>query len=333
MRLFIVLLLLLSNLVLQILFKYSLNDIPFSEISFTYLGNIFSVLLSLLVVLGAVILYSLSKGYDKRAYSTIIFITTLAILSYGFGYLISNVDFAPLNSYVLGTPSRKFYLALIFVINLFTQYYLLAYIWGNIIGRQSSGSGKAFSGALLALFLTFVFSYFYITSKDFRNKNNNSIPYYDVAVVLGAAVWSNNQPSTIFEGRIKKVHALSTAGKVRKIQFTGGSAPGEISEAKAAENFYNSLGGSGSYVSIEEETSTTSQQVQLIREEFSGGARPQSVVIISDDFHLPRTIEMCRFFNVDADGLASDYVLSVEKLLYYRIRESFALVLFWLFGI
>lgn len=333
MQLIIALFLLLTNLVLQILFKYSLYDISFSEINFTYLGNIFSVLLSFLIIIGASILYSLNRGYDGRAYSTIILITILAIFSYGLGHVITHVEFEPLNSYILGTPSRKFYLAVLFVINLFTQFYLLAYIWGNIIGRQSSGTGKAFSGAMLALFLSFLFGYFYITSQDFRNRDNKTIPHYDVAVVLGAAVWSNNEPSTIFEGRIKKAYSLSTAGKVRKIQFTGGSAPGEISEAKAAEKYFKSLGGGGSFVSIEEKTSTTAQQVEMIRDSYFTGKIPQRVVIISDDFHLPRTIEMCRFFNIKTDGLASDYNLSLEKLLYYRIRESFALVLFWLFGV
>jgi len=333
LRLFIVLFLLISNLFLQILFKYSLYDIPFSEINFAYLGNIFSIMLSILLIIGSTLLYTFSRGFDKKAYSTIIFITVLAILSYGLGYLISTSQFESLNSYILGTPSRKFYLALIFIINLFTQYYLLAYLWGNLVGRQSSGTGKAFSGAVLALFLTFVFSYFYIISENYRNKDEYKIKSYDVAVVLGAAVWSNNQPSTIFKGRIKKVHKLSEAGKVRKIQFTGGNAPGEISEAKAGENYFNSLGAANSVVLIEEETSTTSQQIELLRNEYSNGRVPQKVVIISDDFHLPRAIEMCRFFNVDADGLASDSILSLEKLLYYRIRESFALVLFWLFGV
>jgi vancomycin permeability regulator SanA len=71
----------------------------------------------------------------------------------------------------------------------------------------------------------------------------------------------------------------------------------------------------------------------MIRDSYFTGKIPLRVVIISDDFHLPRTIEMCRFFNINTDGLASDYNLSLEKLLYYRIRESFALVLFWLFGV
>ena len=116
-RLIIVLLLLVSNLVLQIMFKYSIYDIPLSDITFTYLGNIFNILLSALIILGAIILYTLSHGYDSRAYSTIIFIISVAIISYGIGYLIATADFEPLNAYVLGLPSRKLYLAIIFIIS------------------------------------------------------------------------------------------------------------------------------------------------------------------------------------------------------------------------
>ena len=332
-RLIVVIILLFANLFLQIAFKYSIYDIPISEISFTYLGNIFNFLLSFLIILGAVLLYVIGSGYDDSAFRTILFISITAFISYGVGYIISTADFAPLNSYLLGVPSRKFYLAVIFIINLFIHYYLLAYLWGKVIGRQSGGSSRAFSGAILSLVLTFAFSYFFITSKDYRNKTLQSEQIYDVAVVLGAAVWSNNEPSTIFEGRIKKAHNLSVAGKVRTIQFTGGNAPGEVSEAKAADVYFKSLGGSGSNTVIEQTTSTTAQQVEFTRTKYFMDNKPKRVVIISDDFHLPRAIEMCNFFNIDVMGLASDYNLKIEKLLYYRTRESIALVLFWLFGI
>lgn len=329
----IVLFLLFANLVLQILFKYSIYDIPIYDLNFSYLGNIFNLLLSFIIILGAILLYVFNNGFDGKAYSTIIFITSVAIISYGAGYLIATADFEPLNSYVLGVPSRKLYLAIIFVINLFNHYYLLAYIWSNLIGQQSGGAVKAFSGGVLALILTFGFSYYFIVSSDYRKQQVQSIPSFDVAIVLGAAVWSNNKPSTIFEGRIKKVHELSSLGKVRTVQFTGGNAPGEVSEAVAAKNYFNSMGASNSNVVIEEQTSTTAQQVEFTRNKYFRVRKPSKVVLISDDFHLPRALEMCRFFNIEAEGLSSDYRLNLEKLLYYRVRESIALVLFWLFGI
>ncbi|MCZ7601417.1 MAG: YdcF family protein [Melioribacteraceae bacterium] len=332
-KLITALFLLFTNLILQILFKYSIYDIPLSDINFSYLGNIFNLLLSFLIILGAVLLHVVGNGYDNKVFRTIIFVSILAIVSYGIGYAISTFEFEPLNTYLFEVPARKFYLAVIFIINLFTHYYLLAYIWGILIGRQSSGSVRAFSGAILAITLTLGFSYYFITSQSYKLKQIQSAQSYDIAVVLGAAVWSNNKPSTIFEGRIKKVHKLSQVGKVRTVQFTGGNAPGEISEAKAGADYYKDLGSSSSRVLIEEETSTTIQQVEFTRNNFFRNTQPLKVVLISDDFHLPRAIEMAHFFNIKVEGIASDYNLNLEKLLYYRFRESIALVLFWLFGI
>lgn len=333
-RFLFVLSLLLVNLLGQIYFKYSIYEIPLSEINFFYLGNIFNILLSLLIILGAIILYVFNSGYELREFSVFTTILILTISSYFIGYVLVTANYKPLNSYILGLPSRRVYLAIIFLVNLSLHYYMLAYIWGILLGRQSSGSIKAMSGSFLAIGLTLGFAYYFISSQDYHNKDYKTLPRYDNAVVLGAAVWSNNKPSTIFEERIKKVYNVAMKGKVRNIQLTGGNAPGELSEAQAAKNYLKSLGLTGAYITIEEETSTTSQQIEFIREKyFNNSLMKQSIVIISDDFHLPRALEMSKFFNLELNGLASDYKLSLDKLLYYRARESIALVLFWLFGI
>ena len=267
-RLFIVLFLIGANLLSQLYFKYSIYSIPLSEINFLYLGNIFNFLLTILILIGAVILYLFNRGYEKREFSFIVTILLFAIISYVLGYVLAKADYEPLNSYLFGLPSRRVYLAIIFLVNLYLQYYLLAFIWGTIVGRQSSSSLKAFSGAVLALSLTLGFSYYFVSSKDYRINDFRSIKHYDTAVVLGAAVWSNNKPSTIFEGRIKKVAQLYKEAKVRSIQLTGGNAPGEISEAQAAKNYLASIGYKGKYILIEEKTSTTSQQIEFVQNKF-----------------------------------------------------------------
>ena len=330
----IVLFLLAANLVGQFFFKYSIYDIPLQEINLVYLGNIFNILLSLLIGFSIFLFYILNRGFDRKEFSFLITVLIFAIVTYFLGYILIKADYDPLNSYIFGLPSRRVYLALLFITNLFFHFYMLAYMWGMIIGRQGAGSLRAFGGAVLAISLTLGFTYYFISSKDYRQIEYRSIPYYDVAVVLGAAVWSNNEPSTIFEGRIKKVYELAKTGKVRKIQLTGGNAPGELSEAEAAKIYLNKLGVSGAFIDIEEETSTTSQQIEFLRDQYSKTIeRGQRVVIISDNFHLPRALEMSKFFQVNLNGLASNYELSLDKLLYYRLRESVALLLFWLFGI
>jgi hypothetical protein len=42
---------------------------------------------------------------------------------------------------------------------------------------------------------------------------------------------------------------------------------------------------------------------------------------------------MCSFFKIKAATVASDTPLSAESTFSYSLKESFAVILFWLFGI
>ena len=86
-------------------------------------------------------------------------------------------------------------------------------------------------------------------------------------------------------------------------------------------------------LAIEETTTTTTEQIKFIKKNLVKIQGNYSVIIISDQFHLTRVLEICKFFDVKAIGIASDYSLKWERLLYYRFRESIALLFFWLFAI
>jgi hypothetical protein len=57
------------------------------------------------------------------------------------------------------------------------------------------------------------------------------------------------------------------------------------------------------------------------------------LIIISDEFHLKRVEEMLDFYEINAKVVPSGYKLNFQKSLYYRIRDSIGLILFWLFAI
>ena len=59
----------------------------------------------------------------------------------------------------------------------------------------------------------------------------------DVAIVLGAAVWTD-RPSPVFQARIDHAILLFEKGQVGHLLFTGGLADGdELSEAEAAKRY------------------------------------------------------------------------------------------------
>lgn len=155
---------------------------------------------------------------------------------------------------------------------------------------------------------------------------------YDAGVILGAAVWSRNRPSPVFRERIKKGHELLKNGTVEFLVLTGGNAPHELPEAEVAKRELLRLGADPTRIVLEERTSSTVEQILFIRDELTKQGW-SSFVIISDQFHLTRALEICAFNDIKANGISSESPLGPYNLAIYHLRESAALILYWLFGL
>ena len=155
---------------------------------------------------------------------------------------------------------------------------------------------------------------------------------YDAGVILGAAVWSGDKPSPVFRERIKRGYELLNEGVVEFLVLTGGNAPNELTEAEVGKRELLKLGVDNTRIALEEETSSTVEQVLFIRDELSK-QKWESFVIISDQFHLKRALEICAFNDIEAVGIASESPLGPTTLAIYHLRESAALTLYWMFGL
>lgn len=155
---------------------------------------------------------------------------------------------------------------------------------------------------------------------------------YDAGVILGAAVWSGDKPSPVFRERIKRGYELLNEGVVEFLVLTGGNAPNELTEAEVGRQELLRLGVDPTSIALEEETSSTVEQVLFIRDELSK-QKWESFVIISDQFHLKRALEICAFNDIEAVGIASDSPLGPYNLAIYHLRESAALTLYWMYGL
>ena len=122
---------------------------------------------------------------------------------------------------------------------------------------------------------------------------------YDAGVILGAAVWSGDKPSPVFRERIKKGYELLKNGTVEFLVLTGGNAPNELTEAEVGKRELLKLGADPTRIVLEEHTSSTVEQILFIRDELTKQGWT-SFVIISDQFHLKRALEICAFNNIKA---------------------------------
>jgi vancomycin permeability regulator SanA len=158
----------------------------------------------------------------------------------------------------------------------------------------------------------------------------------DAGVVLGAAVWSGrglgDRPSPALKERIDVGYDLLTKAAIPRLVVTGASAPGELAEAEVAKKDLVKRGIDPSQIIEETNSHTTLDQVRYIHDYLEGRQNWSRFVIISDQYHLARVVEMCHFNGVHAIGSPSRIRQPVLDLLYYRIRESVALVEYWLLG-
>src|SRR5688500_10028086 len=121
----------------------------------------------------------------------------------------------------------------------------------------------------------------------------------DAAVVLGAAVWSQ-QVSPVFRERINHAMELYRRGRVHKIIFTGGQGNrNEPTEAAAARAYAVSNGISPSDILIEQRSHTTYENL-VYAKQLADTHGLKKVLIVSDPMHMKRAIAMAQDVGLDA---------------------------------
>jgi uncharacterized SAM-binding protein YcdF (DUF218 family) len=121
----------------------------------------------------------------------------------------------------------------------------------------------------------------------------------DAAVVLGAAVWSN-QVSPVFRERINHSIDLYRRGKVRKIIFTGGQGnKNEPTESAAARDYAIQNGVPTNDILIEQLSHTTYENI-VYAKQLADSHGLKRVLIVSDPMHMKRAMTMAKDAGLDA---------------------------------
>ena len=121
----------------------------------------------------------------------------------------------------------------------------------------------------------------------------------DAAIVLGAAVWSE-QVSPVFRERINHALDLYRHGKVRKIVFTGGQGnKNEATEAAAARAYALEDGIPADDILIEESSHTTFENLVNAKQLVDAHGL-KKVLLVSDPLHMKRAVTMARDIGLEA---------------------------------
>lgn len=191
---------------------------------------------------------------------------------------------------------------------------------------------KLFLRAVLTIFLfifvilVFVIAYVQVRYDHKIYKNVGEVPERKYAIVLGAGVLANGNPSQVLEDRIVTAVSLYKGRKVENILFTGdGSSDDNYDETAIMKNHAIKLG------VRQEDIFTDNKGVRTIKscERAKTVFGINEAIVVTQNFHLSRALYLCNSMGIDSIGVVADKNVYF-KIRDYQIREIPAsLIAFW----
>ena len=300
--------------------RYSNQNLSINGFSLVKTGNLLTVI-SLVIVTGFII-YNI---FSKAKFKVLSLFILLCILIAGLFSLAISTTFSD-KDYKIAFSLTFLVCYIYFIISIITITFSrskMLHIFNNI-------------GILLIVALTgFVINIYqvYNFKDDSESYLSATGKKADAGVILGAAVWGGNRPSPVLRERINKGFELYQKKIVQKFILTGGGSPNELTEAEVEKNELKKYGVDEKNLIVEVKSNSTIEQIHFVRDKYYKKNNWNKIILISDNFHLFRTSEICKFNNMNVDCVASDTPLSTESLINFSIKESIAVLFFWIFGI
>ena len=150
--------------------------------------------------------------------------------------------------------------------------------------------------------------------------SEEAVPPTLVGVVLGAQVYPDGVPSPFLAARLEVALRLYRAGRVQRLIVSGDNAAPEYDEPLAMRRYLLDAGVPEQDVSEDPDGYDTYETCLRAREVY--GLR--RFTLISQTYHLPRTVGTARLLGLDAVGVGDDSV---------RIQPSGARSRAWRWGV
>ena len=171
--------------------------------------------------------------------------------------------------------------------------------------------------------LTFVVTYRAI---DRRSGLDDSAPA-DVILILGSAVWPNEQPSPSLRARTERAIELYQHGYAPYLLLSGGLGRYPPEEAEVMRRLAVEAGIPQEALILDQEAHSTWESMEQAQEilEQQGW---QTAIIVSDPFHIQRALLMAREVGIEAYGspaLDSPTYTIPSRRIFYTSREVLAL--------
>jgi len=155
----------------------------------------------------------------------------------------------------------------------------------------------------------------------------SAAPADQVAIVFGAGLTHDGQPTLILKDRVKTAAQLYFDGKVQKLLMSGDNRFANYNEPEAMRQYALSLGIPDDAMVLDYAGRRTYDTCYRARAIFG----IDSAVLVTQQFHLPRALFLCNALGIQAVGVgANNYRYWPPLMLIWNIREQLATVgAFW----
>ncbi len=150
------------------------------------------------------------------------------------------------------------------------------------------------------------------------------VPPAPVAIVFGAAVRPDGEPSWMLADRVDAAVELYKEGRVRRILMTGDNSRPEYDEVTAMKRHAVELGVPAAKINLDYAGFRTYDSCYRAKAIFG----IEKAVLVTQGYHLPRALYLANSLGIDAVGLKAGQD-RYPRQEYYNLREAAADVVTW----
>lgn len=153
---------------------------------------------------------------------------------------------------------------------------------------------------------------------DGRVFSAEDAPPAPIAIVFGAEV-SNQEPGSYLKGRLDTALELFQDGLVENIIVSGDAIPPDDDEVAVMRNYLQDRGIPRERLIDDPRGFDTDDTCRRARMVF----RVHHALLVTQDFHVPRAVALCRAWEINAFGVIAGCDCSIRSLVRNYVRETF----------
>ncbi len=178
--------------------------------------------------------------------------------------------------------------------------------------------------AAIVAALSRIVSEIYSLRRIFSVQNAPEAP---VGIVFGAGLNKDGTVTKVLQHRVEAAVRLYQDGKIQKILMSGDNRFVDYNEPRAMYNFAVEMGVPPEDIVLDYAGRRTYDTCYRARDIF----QVQKAILVTQRFHLPRALFLCKVMGLDAYGVNADQLpYTLESQIVWNIREIPAtLVAFW----